>query len=117
MAARSQKDEVGKKDVGREPGRQGVRLQMIDRDERLSGRQRNALPCHQSDQDPADEARTRRCGDAVEVLRRKARFGQRAADERVDDLDMGARGDLRHDAAEGGVSRDLTHHFVGKDLA
>ena len=30
---------------------------------------------------------------------------------------MGARRDLRHDAAEGRMGRDLTHHLVGENLA
>ena len=30
---------------------------------------------------------------------------------------MGARGDLRHHAAEGGVLGDLRQHDVGQDLA
>ncbi len=67
MAARGEKDEVGKSDTGGQPRGQGVRLQMVDCDERFSGRQRDALSGHQSDQDPADQARTRRRGDAVEV--------------------------------------------------
>ena len=30
---------------------------------------------------------------------------------------MGARGDLRHHAAEGGVLADLAEHDIGQDLA
>ena len=30
---------------------------------------------------------------------------------------MGARGDLRHDAAIGGVRGDLAHHLVGENIA
>ena len=42
---------------------------------------------------------------------------ERAGDQQVDDLDMGAGRDLRHDAAERRVRGDLAHHFVGEDFA
>ena len=42
---------------------------------------------------------------------------QGAGDQHVDDLDMGARGDLRHHAAIGRMGGDLAHHLVGENLA
>ncbi len=117
MAARRQQDEIGKDDIGGEPRGQGVRLQVIDRDKRLSRREGDPFSSHQSDQDPTDQARPRGRCDAVKLFRRDARFGQSAADQRIDDLDMGARSDLRHDAAEGGMRGDLAHHFVGENFA
>ncbi len=44
-------------------------------------------------------------------------FGHRLGDECVEHLDMGARGDLRHHAAEGGMLADLGEHDIGQDLA
>ena len=117
MAARRQQDEIGKDDIGGEPRGQRVRLQVVDRDEWLSGREGDAFSGHQSDQDPADQTRPRGCGDAVKLFRPDPRFEQRACDQRIDDLDVGARRDFRHDAAEGGMRRNLAHHFVGKNFA
>ncbi len=42
---------------------------------------------------------------------------QRPRHEAVDHLHMGARRDLRHDAAIGGVLGDLAQDLVGQDLA
>ena len=42
---------------------------------------------------------------------------QRAGDQPIDDLDMGARGDLGHHAAISGMGGDLAHHLVGEDFA
>ena len=44
-------------------------------------------------------------------------FGQRLGDQNIEQLDMGARGDLRHDAAELGVQRKLRAHHIGEDDA
>ena len=94
-----------------------MRLEVVDGDERLAARQRHALARHQPDEHAANQARPSRGRDAVEVPGRDFGAGERASDEPVDDLDMGARRDLRHDAAEWGVRGDLAHHFVGKDFA
>ena len=95
-----------------------MRLEMVDGEERLAGRQRHALAGHQADQHAADQARAGRRGDAVELRPRlRPAVRERASDQPVDDLDMGARGDLRHDAAIGRVGGDLAHHLVGENLA
>ena len=94
-----------------------MRLEVIDGDERLAAGQRHPLARHQPDEHAADEARTRRRRNAIEILGRDFRPRERARDERVDDLDMGARRDLRHNAAERGVRGDLAHHLVGEDFA
>jgi hypothetical protein len=41
--------------------------------------------------------------------------GQRPLDQRIEHLDMGAGGDLRHDAAEGDMLVDLRFDLVGQD--
>ncbi len=109
--------QIGKRQAAGEPRDQGVRLEMIDGEERLAGRQRDPLAGHQADQHAADQAGSRGGGDAVEVARAHPGAAQRADDEAVDDFDMGARRDLRHDAAIGRMGGDLAHHFVGEDFA
>ncbi len=94
-----------------------MRLQMIDREKRLSSRQREAFARHQPDEHTADEARARRRGDPVEIGDPQLRFLQGARDQMVDRLDMGARGDLRHHAAIGGMGGDLAHDLVAEDFA
>ena len=72
---------------------------------------------NQPDKHTADEARTRRGRHSVEILGRDFGPRERARDQQVDDLDMGARRDLRHDAAEWRVRGDLAHQLVGEDFA
>jgi hypothetical protein len=90
---------------------------MVDGDERLAARQCNALARHQPNQHAADEAGTCRRRHSVEVLGRDLGPRERAPDQQVDDLDMGARRNLRHNSAERRVRGDLAHHFVGQDFA
>ena len=68
MAAGGEQQQIGKGEPAVEPRDQRVRLEMVDGDERLAGRQRHALARHQPDQHAADQARPRRRGDAVESL-------------------------------------------------
>ena len=49
--------------------------------------------------------------------KRLAGLRQRLGDDAVERLDMGARGDLRHHAAERRMLGDLRQHDVGQDLA
>ena len=93
-----------------------MRFEMVDGDERLADRERDSLSRHQSDNDPSDEAGPRGGCDAIKVPDGRPRVRKRPRDQRVDDLDMGARRDFRHDAAKGCVRRDLAHHFIGQDL-
>ncbi len=116
VAARRQQYQKGKGDAGGETRRQRMRLEMVDSEERLADRDRDPLGRHQPDQHASDQARSRRRRDAVEISRRHPRLRERARDQQVDDLDMGARRDLRHNPAVGRMSRNLTHHFVGQDL-
>ncbi len=104
------------KPVGEARG-QRVGFEMIDGDEGLAAGQRQRLRHGEPDDDAADEAGTGGGGDAVEVGEPDAGVLQRAHDQPVEHLDMRARGDLRHDAAEGGVLGDLAHHLVREDLA
>ena len=94
-----------------------MRLKVVDGDEGLAARQRHALARHQPDEHAADEARTRRGRHAVQVPGRDFGPLERAGDEQVDDLDMGARRNLGHDAAERRMRGDLAHHLVGQNFA
>jgi hypothetical protein len=80
-----------------------MRLKMVDGDQRRIVHHRDCLGGGQPDDDAADQAGAgRRCH------RRKLRIGDAgilhgAVDDPVEQVDMGARGDLRHHAAEAGV--------------
>ena len=95
-----------------------MRLEMVDRDQRLVGDQRDRLGGGQADDHAADQARARprprrrRCSSKLAPASAIA-----LRDDAVERLDMGARGDLRHHAAEGGMLVDLRQHDVGQDLA
>ena len=117
MAARGDEHEKGEGDPFREARGQRVRLEVVHGDEGLAARQRHALARHQPDKDAADKARSCRGGDSVEVLGGDLGSPERARDQQIDDLDMGAGRDLRHNAAERRVRGDLAHHLVGKDFA
>ncbi len=93
-----------------------MRLEVIDGDEGLAARQRHPLAGHQPNQHAPDEAGACRRRHAIEVLGRDFGPRERARDQQVDDLDMGARRNLGHNAAERGVRGDLAHHLVGKDF-
>ena len=73
---------------------------MVDRDQRLVVDQRDRLGGGEADDHAADQAGTGRGGDAVDLAEGLAGLGHRLADDAVQRLDMGARGDLRHHAAE-----------------
>ena len=117
MPARSDEHEKGEGDPLRQARGQRVRLEVVDGDEGLAARQRHALGGHQPDKDAADEARTCRSRHSIEVLGRDLGPRERARDEQVDNLDMGARRNLRHNSAEWRVRGDLAHDFVGEDFA
>ena len=79
--------------------------------------QRDRLGGGEPDDDAADQAGAGGGGDAVEVAEAHIGLDHRLGDDVVEHLDMGARGDLRHDAAKGRVLVDLRQHDVGQDLA
>ena len=80
-----------------------MRLEMVDRHQRLAADQRDRLGGGQADDHAADQAGPGRGGDAVDRRERLAGVRHRLADDAVERLDMGARGDLRHHAAKRGV--------------
>ena len=83
----------------------------------LSAREGQPLGRHHAHHDAADQARPAGGGDGVEIVEAELGLGQRVLDQAVDALEMGARGDLRHDAAEAAVLGLLAVDDVGEDAA
>ena len=75
------------------------------------------LPVIRPTSTPPIRSGPRRGGDAVEFARADVRALQRAADQRVDDFDVGARRDFGDDAAIGGMRGDLADQLVGENFA
>ena len=91
-------------------------FEMIDRDQRLAGRQRQALAGEQRDHHAADQAGAGGRGDGVDVGDGLAGLVQHLPDEVGQDLDMGAGGDLRDHAAERPVRLILADDGLRQDL-
>ena len=100
-----------------EAGGERVRLEMVHGDEREPARQGDGLGRGDADDQPADQARACGRGDAIDLLQAEASLGERLGDQTIEQLDMGARRDLRHHAAELGMQRKLRAHQIGKDDA
>ena len=115
VAAGDEEQEIGKGETVGQAGGQRVALEMIDRKQRLAGGERDRLGRGQADEDAADEAGAGGRGDRVDVGEAEARLAKRRGDDAVERLDMGARGDLGDDPAEGGMVGDLREHDVGQD--
>ena len=71
--------------------------------QRLAGRD--------ADEQRADQARALGDGDRLDVVQRRPGLGQRVVDHGVDELEVVARGDLRHDAAVA-----VVHALGGDDV-
>ena len=115
MAARDQQQQIGKVDLLGEPHRQRMAFEMIDGEERLVVREGQRLGGHHAHHHAADQARPAGRGDAVEIGETEACLGQRILDQPVDALEMGARGDLRHHAAEAAMLGQLAVDDIGQD--
>ena len=94
-----------------------MRLEMVDRDQRRVVHHRDRLCGRQPDDHAADQAGARGGGDRRELRIADIGLLHRAIDDAVEQVDMGARGDLRHHAAEAGVLVGLRAHDIGEDLA
>ena len=86
---------------------------MIDRHQRLFVDQRDRLGGGQAHNDAADQPRPRRRCDPVDGFECSPGIRHRLADDVIERLDVRARRDLRHDAAEGGMFIDLREHDIG----
>ena len=99
VPTRDKQHQIRRRDAVGEPARQRVGLQMIDGEKRLARRQRQRLAGDGADDQSADQARTARRGDGVDLVQRHARFIQRRRNDLVENFDVGAGGDFRHHAA------------------
>ncbi len=77
--------------------------------------ERHRLRQHHPHHHAADQPGPAGDGDTVEGVEADARRGHRLAHETVEMGEVGARGDLRHDAAEGPMLRDLGQHQARAD--
>ncbi len=90
-------------------------FEMVERDERLSRCERQALCRHQPHHDAADQPGPRGCGDRIHLVQPHAGFRQHILHQSGQDLDMRARRDLGHDAAERPVRALLPGELVRQD--
>jgi hypothetical protein len=120
MAARNQQQEIGERQSFRgrigQPGGQRVAFQVVDGDEGQVADRRDGLGGHDADDHPADQARPAGGGDAVQLVESQAGIGHGADNQPVEMFQMGARGDLRDDAAIGAMVGKLRQHDIGQDL-
>ena len=89
---------------------------MIDRDQRLAGRQGQPLADEQADHHPADQARTGSRRDRIDFADRYVGLVQHLPDQARQDLDMGASGDFRNHAAERAMRVILSDDGLREDL-
>ena len=115
VAAGDQQQEVGKVDCVGQPRGQGMPFEVVDGDKRFGVRRGDRLGGHHADDDAADQSRAACRGDAVEIAERDAGIGHGARDDAVEIVEVGARGDFRHDAAIRPVLVELRQHDVGQD--
>ena len=116
-AAREQAEERRLERIRLEVERGDVAVEVVDRDERQPARPGDGLRGGKADEERADQARALRHGDAVDVLERRVRLGERLADHRRHELEVPPRGDLGHDAAVAGVQLRLRGDDARKDLS
>ena len=77
MSAGDEQQEIGEAEAVGETGGKRMRLQMIDGDEGEPEPERDGLARDHADDQPADQARACRRGDAVDSLEAEPRFGER----------------------------------------
>ena len=94
-----------------------MRLQVIDRDQRRAVHQRDRLGGRQSDDDAADQSRAGRRRDAAKLRIADAGLCHGGRDDAVEQVHMGARGDLGHHAAVRRMFLDLRVDDVGQNAA
>jgi hydroxymethylbilane synthase len=82
-------------------------LEMIDGNKGFVRSQRERFRCGQAHHDSTDQPRSGCCCNRVHIRKLQARLVEGAFDQPIQQLDMGARGDFRHDAAIGLMFRDL----------
>ena len=99
-----------------QPGRERMRLQMVDADEGQACAQRNALAHAGAHDQPADQARPAAGRDAAQVARTQPGLVQHVMDQARQRLQMSSCRDFRYDAAIGRVLV-LAQQCLGQDGA
>jgi len=117
MTTGNEQEQKRKFDLVREPGGQRMRFEMIDGEEGLVVGEGQRLGRHHPHHYTADQAGPAGGGNAVELGEIEAGDGQGVLDQPVDALEMGARGDFRHHAAEAAMLGQLAINHIGQDLA
>ncbi len=116
MAARDEQQQIRKSEGGiDQAGAQRMAFEMVDRDQRLAGRERESLAGEQRHHHPADQPGPGRRGDRIHVVDRQPGLGQHLADQVRQYFDMRARGDLRHHPAVGLMGAVLADHHLGEN--
>ena len=90
---------------------------MVHRHKGLLRRKGQRLAGHKPHHQPADQAGPGGGGNRVHIVKAEARLAQGGGDERIQMINMGASGDLRHHAAIGRVLVELGQHKVRADGA
>ena len=119
MAAADQQQQEGIGHRRRQPGRDGMALQMVDGHQRQAARaSATALPKLQAHHHSRPPGPARRGGGDTGPGHRSPRrpHGQGCRGDAVDAFDVCARRDLRHHPAEGRMGRDLAGDHGGQHL-
>ena len=90
---------------------------MVDREQRLAGGKGQRLAGHQPDHHPADQPRPRRCRHRIDIGEPHPGLGQHVRHHRRQPVDMGARRQFGHDAAEGAMRFVLRRDALARDAA
>ena len=94
-----------------------MRFQVVDGDEGKSARNGQGLGRHHPDHDTADQPGPAGRRNTVQRAQLNIGLVQCLANDAVEIIEMGARGDLRHDAAIGPVFVELAEHDVRQNGA
>lgn len=117
MAAAGKQQQIGEIEMGvGKARREGVAFKMIDRNQRLAGREREPLAHEQPDHHPADEARTRSGRNRIDFRSFHFGFIQYLTDKTGQYFDMGAGGDFRHHPAKWAMAISLADHGLRQNL-
>jgi hydroxymethylbilane synthase len=115
VATRHEQQHVRRRQPLGQADSERMRLQVIDGNQRFGGGQRQRLGCGQADNQPADQPRASRHGDAVQLIEPEPGSREGFTDQRVQAFDMGAGGDLRNDPTKSAVLLPLRSDDVGED--
>ena len=116
VAAGDEQQQIGEVEPVGQPRRQRVAFEMVDRKQRLAGGAAIAFAVISPTISPPTRPGPAVAAIASTSASRIPGIGKRRLDDAVQRLDMGARRDLRHHAAEGRMLLDLAEHDVGQDL-